>query len=80
MPNDLIEDLDWRGLIADVSDRDELAKTLDEGRIGVYAGYDPTASSLHIGHLQVVVTLLMPSATKSDHKVSRSEALEAMAG
>jgi tyrosyl-tRNA synthetase len=55
--HDLIDDLEWRGLIADVSDRDGLAKTLGEGRIGVYAGYDPTASSLHVGHLQVVVTL-----------------------
>lgn len=57
MPNELLEDLEWRGLIADVSDREELAATLDKGRIAVYAGYDPTASSLHIGHLQVVVTL-----------------------
>jgi tyrosyl-tRNA synthetase len=57
VPNELLEDLEWRGLIADVSDRDELGAALDAGGVPVYAGYDPTASSLHVGHLQVVITL-----------------------
>ncbi len=39
------------GSIHDSTDRDVLAARLDEGPIGVYDGFDPTADSLHVGHL-----------------------------
>ena len=48
---DLLDDLDSRGLIHDSTDRPALASRLALGPIGVYVGFDPTADSLHIGHL-----------------------------
>ena len=48
---DLLAELDARGLIHDTTDRDALAARLAQGNIGVYIGFDPTADSLHAGHL-----------------------------
>ena len=48
---DLLAELDARGLIHDTTDRAMLAARLAEGNIGVYIGFDPTADSLHVGHL-----------------------------
>lgn len=48
---DLIDDLTWRGLLADCTDLDGLAARLREGPITVYCGFDPTGDSLHVGHL-----------------------------
>jgi tyrosyl-tRNA synthetase len=48
---DLLADLDARGLIHDTTDRDALAARLAKGNIGLYIGFDPTADSLHAGHL-----------------------------
>ena len=45
----LYEDLEWRGLIQDISSP-ELKKKLDEGGMTFYIGTDPTADSMHIGH------------------------------
>ncbi|MBI9010367.1 MAG: tyrosine--tRNA ligase [Tenericutes bacterium] len=46
----LVEDLKWRGLLYQVTDEDVLQK-LNEGKLTFYLGADPTADSLHIGHL-----------------------------
>jgi tyrosyl-tRNA synthetase len=54
---DLLADLDARGLLHDSTDRAALAARLAEGPIGVYVGFDPTADSLHAGHLLGQVTL-----------------------
>jgi tyrosyl-tRNA synthetase len=48
---DLIADLQARGLIHDSTDLSVLAARLRSGPIGVYVGFDPTADSLHVGHL-----------------------------
>ena len=48
---DLVADLEARGLIHDSTDRAALSARLAEGPIGVYVGFDPTADSLHVGHL-----------------------------
>jgi tyrosyl-tRNA synthetase len=48
---DLISDLEVRGLIHDSTDREFLRSRLAERPIGVYVGFDPTADSLHVGHL-----------------------------
>ncbi len=48
---DLLADLAARNLIHDTTDRDALAERLAQGPIGVYIGFDPTADSLHAGHL-----------------------------
>ena len=47
----LLNDLDARGLIHDSTDRAALIERLNQGPIGVYAGFDPTADSLHAGNL-----------------------------
>lgn len=54
---DIIDELQWRGLIAQSTDVDELRASMSAGPIRVYAGFDPTASSLHAGHLVPLLTL-----------------------
>src|SRR5213592_2614524 len=48
---DLLADLQARDLVHDATDLEALAKRLADGPIGVYVGFDPTADSLHLGHL-----------------------------
>ena len=48
---DLLADLKARGLIHDSTDLSALEARLNSGPIGVYVGFDPTADSLHVGHL-----------------------------
>jgi tyrosyl-tRNA synthetase len=49
--NDVIDELHRRGLIAQSTDEAALRAHLAEGPITYYAGFDPTAQSLHVGHL-----------------------------
>jgi tyrosyl-tRNA synthetase len=51
MGTDILAELEWRGLIAQSTDRDALAAELAAGPVTVYSGFDPTAPSLHAGHL-----------------------------
>ena len=53
----LIEDLQWRGLLADCTDLDAFTKRLSEGPLALYCGFDPTGDSLHVGHLMGQLTL-----------------------
>lgn len=53
---DLLEELEWRGLIKDTTN-EEILKELINKKATLYCGFDPTASSLHIGHLVPVLTL-----------------------
>ncbi len=55
--DDIIDELEWRGLIAVSTDIDELRKALNSGPVTVYGGFDPTAPGLHIGNLVLLVTL-----------------------
>lgn len=48
---DIFGDLKWRGAINQLTDEEGLQKLLDEKQVGMYAGIDPTADSMHIGHL-----------------------------
>ena len=57
MGSDIIEDLSWRGLIADSTDVGALAEHFRTGSRTLYSGFDPTAPSLHAGHLLQVLTL-----------------------
>ncbi|MBP2367356.1 tyrosine--tRNA ligase [Pseudonocardia parietis] len=58
MRTDILDELEWRGLIAQTTDRDALAKELAGGEpVTLYAGFDPTAPSLHAGHLVPMLTL-----------------------
>jgi tyrosyl-tRNA synthetase len=54
-----LHELTWRGLVQQVTDRDGLSKRLDAGPIVGYIGFDPTAGSLHVGHLQQLCLLRM---------------------
>jgi len=54
---DIIDELTWRGLIAQSTDIGELRKALDTGVVTVYCGFDPTAPGLHIGNLVQLLTL-----------------------
>ena len=53
---DFIEELQWRGLVKDVTDLDGLKETLKQP-VTIYCGFDPTADSLHVGHLQQIILL-----------------------
>jgi tyrosyl-tRNA synthetase len=54
----LIEDLKWRGLLADCTDLAGLGERIATGKpITVYCGFDPTGDSLHVGHLMGQLTL-----------------------
>ncbi|WP_141013556.1 tyrosine--tRNA ligase [Nocardioides sambongensis] len=52
----LLDDLEWRGLIAESTDREALRAAVSEGSVRFYVGFDPTAPSLHMGHLVQVLT------------------------
>jgi tyrosyl-tRNA synthetase len=53
--NSVLDELSWRGMV--YQHTDGLADALATGEVGVYAGFDPTASSLHVGHLVPVMGL-----------------------
>jgi len=55
--NDILDELQWRGLIAQSTDLDALRAHLDEGTVSLYCGFDPTGPSLHAGHLIPLLTL-----------------------
>lgn len=57
MDGALLDDLRWRGLIANSTDEVGLAAVLDAGPISFYCGFDPTAPSLHFGNLVQLVTM-----------------------
>ncbi len=57
MSTGILDELDWRGLIAQSTDREALAAATTDGPLTVYAGFDPTAPSLHAGHLVPLLTL-----------------------
>ena len=53
----ILEELQWRGLLADCTDPQELAKRTSPGPITLYCGFDPTADSLHVGNLVPLLAL-----------------------
>ena len=66
MTKALLDDLEWRGLIAQTTDRDALLKDLEAAPVSFYLGFDPTAPSLHVGNL--VVLLVMRRFQLAGHK------------
>ncbi|WP_123043572.1 tyrosine--tRNA ligase [Cohnella candidum] len=56
-PQDILDDLEYRGLVYQVANRDNLSKKLSSERVVLYCGFDPTADSLHIGSLLPILTL-----------------------
>ncbi len=53
----ILEELQWRGLLADCTDPQELAKRVSPGPVTLYCGFDPTADSLHVGNLVPLLAL-----------------------
>jgi len=62
----LLDELNDRGLIADVTDREGLASLLASQIVPVYAGYDPTSPSLHVGNL--IPTILLRRFQLAGHR------------
>jgi len=54
---DILDDLHWRGLIAQSTDEKALREALAGGPITYYCGFDPTAPSLHVGNLVQILVL-----------------------
>ena len=54
-PN-VLDELEWRGLLAHSTDREALRAALGEGSVRYYVGFDPTAPSLHMGNLVQLLT------------------------
>ena len=48
------EELQARGLIAQVTDEEEIRELVNNGKAVFYIGFDPTADSLHVGHLMAL--------------------------
>ncbi|MCI2876691.1 tyrosine--tRNA ligase [Staphylococcus hominis] len=57
MSNELLEELQWRGLIYQQTDEQGIEDLLNKEQVTLYCGADPTADSLHIGHLLPFMTL-----------------------
>ncbi|MEN6457620.1 MAG: tyrosine--tRNA ligase [Thermoguttaceae bacterium] len=57
LPSDVIAELSWRGLIGQTTDDANLPRLLMEKQRTLYAGFDPTADSLHVGHLMALMIL-----------------------
>jgi tyrosyl-tRNA synthetase len=55
----ILQELQWRGLVADMANREELERLLAPGAapLAIYVGFDPTADSLHLGHLIPILML-----------------------
>ncbi|MGA2177272.1 MAG: tyrosine--tRNA ligase [Verrucomicrobiota bacterium] len=53
----IFDELEWRGLVADCTDAPQLRQRLESGPIVLYAGFDPTADSLHVGNLVPLLAL-----------------------
>ena len=57
MSKQLLEDLSWRGLLYQQTDEEGMTALLDKEKVALYCGVDPTADSMHIGHIVPLLTL-----------------------
>jgi len=53
----ILEELEWRGLVADCTEKEQLLKRLTDAPATLYCGFDPTADSLHVGSLVPLLAL-----------------------
>ena len=53
----ILDELRWRGMLADCTDLEALTRRLDQGPITLYAGFDPSSDSLHFGNLVPLLAL-----------------------
>ena len=66
-PSSVLDELRWRGLIAQTTDPTELAEAFASGPLTIYCGFDPTAASLHFGNL--VQLVLLRRLQRAGHRV-----------
>lgn len=65
--SDILDELQWRGLVAQTTDESALRRALADGPITAYCGFDPTAPSLHFGNL--VQLVLLRHLQRAGHRV-----------
>ena len=70
MTNALIEDLKWRGLIYQQTDEEGIEELLNKEQVTLYCGADPTADSLHIGHLLPFNIKTIPRTWASSYRLN----------
>ncbi len=63
----VLDELEWRGFIKQCSDLAALREAMDKGPVTVYCGFDPTASSLHVGNM--VPALVLAHLQRAGHRV-----------
>ena len=63
--SDILDELHWRGLVAQTTDEPRCARHSPTGRSRSYCGFDPTAPSLHIGNLVQLLTAAPPAAGRA---------------
>lgn len=63
----ILDELQWRGLVAQSTDEAALRQALEDGPITVYCGFDPTAPSLHFGNL--VQLIMLRHLQRAGHRV-----------
>src|ERR1041385_8460465 len=56
-PMNILAELQGRGLLVDCTDPEALGKRISEGPLTLYAGFDPSADSLHVGHMVPLLAL-----------------------
>ncbi|TPG19908.1 tyrosine--tRNA ligase [Pedococcus bigeumensis] len=67
MSSNILDELQWRGLVAQTTDESALRQALADGPITAYCGFDPTAPSLHFGNL--VQLVVMRHLQRAGHRV-----------
>lgn len=75
----ILDELDWRGLYADCTDRAALTARMAERPITLYCGFDPTAESLHVGNL-VPLFALRRFQTQGHHPIALAGGATGMIG
>jgi tyrosyl-tRNA synthetase len=65
--SDILDELQWRGLVAQTTDESALRQALADGPITAYCGFDPTAPSLHFGNL--VQLIVMRHLQRAGHRI-----------
>ena len=69
----IYEELVARGLIAQVTNEEEIRKMVNEGKATFYIGFDPTADSLHVGHFMALCLM-----KRQIGKIKMAESLKAV--
>ena len=59
----IYDELVARGLVAQVTDEEEIKDLINNGKATFYIGFDPTADSLHVGHFMALVMRTLPQVT-----------------